>query len=122
MYCEYCGSKLNDATVCPYCGAPVKKKTINTSETTYENNGIYSSRNRLVVALLAFFVGTFGVHNFYLGYKGRGIAQLLLTTVGTIFFIGPFISGVWAFVDTILYLFVNDKKDADGKVLRGLNL
>jgi TM2 domain-containing membrane protein YozV len=30
----------------------------------------------MVAALLAFFVGAIGIHRFYLGYTGIGIAQI----------------------------------------------
>ncbi|MBF0930144.1 MAG: TM2 domain-containing protein, partial [Actinomyces graevenitzii] len=33
-------------------------------------------KNKIVAAVLAFFFGTFGVHNFYLGYTKRGAYQL----------------------------------------------
>src|SRR5690625_1182792 len=36
----------------------------------------------IVTLLLAFFLGTLGAHNFYLGYKGRAIAQLSLSVIG----------------------------------------
>ncbi len=39
-------------------------------------------KSQLVAALLAFFLGTLGIHNFYLGYKKKGMTQLLLTLGG----------------------------------------
>lgn len=36
-------------------------------------------KSRAVYALLAIFLGTLGIHNFYAGYAGRGAAQLLLS-------------------------------------------
>ena len=36
-------------------------------------------KNKIVAAALAFFFGTFGVHNFYLGYTGKALFQLLGT-------------------------------------------
>ncbi len=41
-----------------------------------------SPRNILVAYLLWFFLGQLGVHRFYLGRIGSGIAQLLLGVVG----------------------------------------
>ncbi|WP_241228214.1 TM2 domain-containing protein [Corynebacterium hylobatis] len=63
-----------------------------------------------VALLLAFFFGTLGVHNFYLGNTSRGVAQLVLTLIGwatSIILIGFFflaVVGVWAFVEVILIL------------------
>lgn len=34
-------------------------------------------KDKLIAALLAFFMGVFGVHHFYLGNKGRGIIYLI---------------------------------------------
>ena len=36
-------------------------------------------KSKMVAALLAFFLGALGVHQFYLGHGGRGVAMLLLT-------------------------------------------
>ena len=37
------------------------------------------SKSRIVYILFGLCLGTLGIHNFYAGYTGRGIAQLLLT-------------------------------------------
>ena len=54
----------------------------------------------LVAALLAFFLGALGIHNFYLGYTAKGIIQLVLT----ITVIGAFISVIWAFIEFIMII------------------
>ena len=38
-------------------------------------------KSRITAALLAFFLGIFGVHKFYLGYSTTGIIQLVLGIV-----------------------------------------
>ena len=58
----------------------------------------------LVAGLLGLFLGTLGVHNFYLGYTGKAVAQLLLTLIGWIILIGPIISGIWALIEAVLIL------------------
>lgn len=62
--------------------------------------GDYQRKSKATAALLAFFLGGFGAHNFYLGHTGKAIAQLILTL--TLF--GAIISGIWAFVEFILIL------------------
>ena len=58
-----------------------------------------ANRKSAVIAyILWFFLGWFGAHNFYLGRKGVGIAQVLLT----ISVIGWFITFVWVVVDAFL--------------------
>ena len=77
-------------------------------------------KSKLVAVLLAFFVGTFGVHNFYLGYNQKGIIQVVLTAIGLLtscIFIGiiPCIAvAVWALVDAIFLLTGKISCDANG--------
>ena len=52
----------------------------------------YSQKSKLAAGLLGIFLGCFGVHNFYLGNTGKAVAQLLLTVIGWIIFIGPAIA------------------------------
>lgn len=51
----------------------------------------YAQKSKIVAGLLGLFLGTLGVHNFYLGYTGKAVAQLLLTLIGWIILIGPII-------------------------------
>lgn len=67
-----------------------------------------SDRNKIVAALLAFFLGVFGVHRFYLGRIGSGVVMLILTCT----FVGVIITGVWAFVDFLRYLIMSDAEFA----------
>lgn len=67
-----------------------------------------TDRNRIVAALLAFFLGVFGIHRFYLGRKASAITMLLLT----ITFFGMAITGIWALVDCIRYLVMSDREFA----------
>lgn len=55
--------------------------------TGYPGYGVYPSnevspKTKVAGALLAFFLGAFGAHNFYFGKKGRAIAQLIATLCG----------------------------------------
>ena len=69
----------------------------------------YDSRDKVVAALLAFFIGIFGVHRFYLGRTGSGIAMLLLSCT----FIGLAVTVPWAFIDMIRYLVMSDREFAE---------
>ncbi len=61
-----------------------------------------ASKSQLVALLLAVFLGTLGIHRFYLGYTTRGIVMLLLATVGGIFFgIGTLVAFVMSIIDII---------------------
>ena len=54
----------------------------------------------IVAVLLAFFLGTLGIHNFYLGYNSRGLIQLLLSVI----VIGLPITAIWAFIEFIMII------------------
>ena len=70
----------------------------------------------IVAVLLAFFLGTLGIHNFYLGYTTKGIIQLVLTLT----FFGILVSGIWAFIDFIMLLMRSGSyaTDAQGQPLQ----
>ena len=54
-------------------------------------------KSRLSYILLALFLGTLGVHNFFAGYTGRGVTQLLLTLI-SFGFLAPLV-WVWAIIE-----------------------
>lgn len=69
-------------------------------------------KQMIIAFLLAFFVGGLGIHNFYLGKTGKGIAQLVLT----ITVIGALVSLPWAFIEAILIV-MGKGSDSDGNPL-----
>lgn len=66
-------------------------------------------RNRYIAALLAFLTGPLGIHRFYLGRIGSGIAMLVLSCT----VIGLFLTVPWALIDMIRYLVMSDREFAD---------
>jgi TM2 domain-containing membrane protein YozV len=56
-----------------------------------------AAKNRMTFIVLGVLLGPFGAHNFYAGYKNKGIAQLLLTVL-TLGLASP-MSWVWAVID-----------------------
>lgn len=58
-------------------------------------------KSKLVAILLALFLGGFGIHRFYLGHAGTGVALLLLTIFVSWWTCG-IITFVWCVVDVIL--------------------
>jgi TM2 domain-containing membrane protein YozV len=69
-----------------------------------------AEKSKTVAALLCFFLGSLGVHRFYLGKIGTGILQIILLVLGSIlliFGIGAFLYGIlglWVLIDFILIL------------------
>lgn len=76
----------------------------------------YKIKRKYVAVILAATLGVFGIHNFYLGDKNRGLAQLLVATVGGIVTFGAaFIAAyVWATVEAVLLLTEDIDKDFSG--------
>lgn len=66
-----------------------------------------SEKEWLVTLLLSLFLGTIGVHRFYVGEIGTGILQLI--TLGG--------CGVWTLVDIIMIV-TGNFKDKDGNVIK----
>ena len=59
----------------------------------------FMPKSRLAYILLALFLGCFGIHNFYAGYKGKGLIQLLITAIS--FGWLSVVSWIWAIIDII---------------------
>jgi TM2 domain-containing membrane protein YozV len=57
-------------------------------------------KNMALAIVLALFLGAFGIHRFYLGHTGTGLAMALITILTCGY--GAIITGVWAIVDIIL--------------------
>ena len=65
-----------------------------------------NDRNKLVAALLAFFIGTLGIHRFYLGRTGSAVVMLILSVT----IVGLLITWPWSFIDFIRYLVMSDEE------------
>lgn len=72
-----------------------------------------SDRQILVAFLLAFFLGMFGVHRFYVGKVGSGIAMVILTVT----VVGAIVTAIWHVIDWIMIL-CGEFTDAEGRKLR----
>lgn len=70
-----------------------------------EAGGLSQGSKKIPAALLAFFLGAFGAHKFFLGYNKQGIIMLLVFIFGFLLFGVPsMVIGVIAFVEFIIYL------------------
>ena len=124
MFCKQCGKPIEDGQeLCADCMAnstnPNGGESNAQAETIINNNnsGNYNasssnSKSKIAAGLFALFLGSFGVHNFYLGYTGKAIAQLLITLLTCGF--GACVSGIWGFIEGILIFTGSIDKDANG--------
>lgn len=110
MYCKNCGREImENSAFCPFCGAPEQDPR------TAPASG-RQQKSKIAAGILGILVGAFGVHNFYLGYTGKAVAQLLITvlTCG----IGSVVSGIWGLVEGIIILTDQNAVDAAGVPLK----
>ena len=75
-----------------------------------------SERLILPAFLLAFFLGTLGVHRFYVGRIGSGVAQLILTLT----VIGAFVSWIWSTIDWIVIVCGAFRDDEERRLVQWL--
>lgn len=78
--------------------------------------GAVPAKSKVVAGILGILLGSFGVHRFYLGYTGIGLAQLLLTVLSCgALWIGTLI---WGVVEGVLILCGSGiTTDAEGRPL-----
>jgi len=71
--------------------------------------------NKYIAALIAFLIGPLGIHRFYLGRTGSGIAMIVLSCT----IIGLLVTVPWAFIDMIRYLVMSDREFAERYARKG---
>ncbi len=131
MYCKHCGKEIDPGAAicigcgyqngsgnnfCRNCGQPVipGAAVCTTCGFAYippAQAMAGQQKSKLAAGLLGIFLGYLGVHNFYLGYTGKAVGQLLITvlTCG----VGSVASGIWGLVEGIMILC--DRITVDGK-------
>lgn len=109
-HCQNCGAETQPgADVCLKCGAKLTAGSVASGD----------AKSKLVAGLLAIFIGTFGIHNFYLGYTTKGVIQLVVSVVG-FFLCGLPTAGIaiWALIEGIFILTGKMNVDAKGNLLK----
>lgn len=111
-FCTNCGNSLDEGKkFCPNCGVALNKEA--TSTTVSSSVG---SKSKIAAGLLGIFLGAFGVHNFYLGFNGKAVAQLLITMLSC--GILSVVSSIWGLIEGIMILTGNINTDANGNALQ----
>lgn len=133
MYCKNCGSSMDPNAVvcvrcgvargtgyayCYNCGRPMVMGAVVCTNCGAAAAPVVSagSKSKLTAGLLGIFLGSLGVHNFYLGFTGKALAQLLISVLscGTL----AVVSGIWGLVEGIMLLSGQMNVDAQGNLLR----
>lgn len=111
-FCANCGNSINEgAAVCMSCGHAVTS--------AMNGQAINGSKSKVAAGILGIFLGSLGIHNFYLGYTKKAVIQLVLSLVGGIFSCigGSYLTGavaIWGIIEGVLILCGSINTDADG--------
>ena len=123
MYCKDCGREIEEGKeYCADCEAVRNTTTATGAEnvvnetTTQTTQASGEQKSKLVAGLLGILVGSLGIHNFYLGYTGKAIAQLLITVLSCGFL--AIASEIWGLIEGIMILTGSIDKDAKGNPLK----
>lgn len=104
MFCCKCSKEIAEGAVfCGACGTPIKGDAVCNTQV---------QKSKVAAGLFGIFLGGFGVHRFYLGYTGLGIAQIAVTILTLGF------GAIWGFIEGILILTGSMNRDAKGMPLR----
>jgi RNA polymerase subunit RPABC4/transcription elongation factor Spt4 len=101
-YCQECGELINvKAEICPKCGVRIEvSNTPKSSSNDVQNKWI-------ILLVLCWFLGIFGVHRFYTGHGLIGFLQLI--TLG--------FCGIWTLIDFIIIV-TGNFKDSHGNYIK----
>ena len=120
MFCKQCGKPIDDGQeLCEDCknaAAASANANYNYNNANPNPNFNPQAKSKVAAGLLGIFLGSLGVHNFYLGYTGKAIAQLLITILSCGFL--AVVSSVWGLVEGILILTGSINTDANGVPLK----
>lgn len=135
MYCKNCANPMDDnAIVCTNCGVargqgysycwncaspvsdPAAMACMNCGAALNFANSTSQQKSKMAAGLLGIFLGTFGVHNFYLGFTGKAVAQLLISVLSC--GVLAIVSGIWGLVEGIMILSGSIDRDAKGVPLQ----
>ena len=140
MFCKNCGRNLGEVQkdLCDECEATLNTSNIENEDvevikevgTNNNNNNNYNNstnninytnnnpeaKSKMAAGLLGIFLGGLGIHNFYLGYTGKGVGQLLLSIASCGFL--AWVSAVWGLIEGILIFTGEINKDANGIALK----
>jgi len=106
MFCQKCGKEVPEtAGFCPACGAAVRPPAREGAlGPGYTADKPVSPHSRLAALLLCLFLGGLGVHRFYVGKVGTGVAMIF--TLGGL--------GIWVLIDFIMII-VGNFTDINGR-------
>lgn len=96
MYCKNCGEQMNDNQAiclkcgvktghgngfCANCGQPVapEAEVCLNCGVAVKKTGDFGQYDKVVIAVICFFLGGLGIHNFMLGENKKGIIKIVFS-------------------------------------------
>ena len=134
-FCTTCGAKpMNGTRFCPWCGAqttPMTELCVQCGTRVAEElekkiEWDISPKSRLATTLLAFFLGGFGAHRFYIGKLETAIVMLFLGIVSAVtggllwLLVGQvcgIVLGIWVLVDFFVAV-TGNMKDNERRLIK----
>ena len=122
-FCQNCGAETKpEQEICLKCGTLLKREDKQIDPTR---------KNQLMALLLCLFVGWLGVHRYYMGRVGSGVAMLVLYLSGLVAFLftiryrGLYVLAAMAFIGFFVWWIIDlisiatgKMKDGEGRELR----
>lgn len=128
MFCSKCGAEIEEnAKFCAACGQPVNQvaeepvqqngpepaQQFNYQQAPPEYQPVYQApvtgtKNKIAAGLLGIFLGSLGIHKFYLGYTKSGIIMLLVSLLT--FGFGAFVMEIIGLIEGIIYITKSDEE------------
>ncbi|MBE6648635.1 MAG: TM2 domain-containing protein [Ruminococcaceae bacterium] len=99
MYCKNCGQQMNDnQAICLACGvekgkgnaycsncgaalAPNASVCMNCGVATAQPKDRLNGQDKILMAVLCFFLGSIGIHNFVMGETKKGIVKIVASFI-----------------------------------------
>lgn len=95
---------------CAYCGAVVQTEPNQEKKSSEVQTPSNTTKSKTTAGMLAIFLGGLGIHKFYLGKNGQGIAYLLLFWFFCWTVFVPVLITIIAFIEGIILLTMNDNE------------
>lgn len=106
-FCPNCGANsMPGAAVCTQCGVALNPPVVPMGE----------QKSKVAAGILGILLGSLGIHNFYLGYTGKAVAQLLISLLSC--GVLAVVSEIWGLVEGIMILTGSINTDGKGIPLK----
>ncbi len=102
-YCGNCGVEVQpQQAVCTSCGCPVNEAKKRADAAKAMEDSQLGGQDKVVLIIVAVFIGTLGIHNFMMGETKKGIFKLVMSLVGGLFCgLGVAVSLVFTIIDIV---------------------